>query len=379
MSSGLFILLSDEKSLKNCIKYGYYGFLMAPLLEDEPTTQSKYYAILSDYACCEKGTEIFFFNDRTITYGGTIIKENGNNPVFYLNGPTSPLGRKAKSERYINIDETIENEEDKSLTEHEGIFYFGKNQRGEPIYKSMPFIIEFDNKKELTGKQISSDELYFKLGDYSYPFPSNTIQKTGMCTLTPKETEILLDLMKTSDKLIDLSSYTDIDITDELKTIFYKSLLDNKEFISESHLEFTLLANNEKLDKIISKTLPQYSKKYIKCRQIPLCPFRPMQFDRADICLYDESNSIANNTLPNIIIELKNKRSNFRDYEQVTKYLRWIKQCAPDEFYKVRALLIAPDFTNNLNKRNLEEKKISLDYEDKIILYSLKKDEIINI
>ena len=330
MSSGLFILLSDEKSLKDCMKHGFYGFFMPPVLEDEPSAHSRYYAVLSDYACCEKGTEIFFFTERTITYGGTVTEENENNPVFYLNGPTSPLGRKANSKRYINLDNTIMDNENRNLTEDEGIYYFGKNQRGENLFKSIPFIIEFDNERKLSGKQISSDELYYALGNYPYPFPSNTIQGKGMCTLTPKETEILLKLMNESpkkiEKMIELSSDRDIQITDEIKTIFYKGLLDDKDYINESHLEFTLLANNDKLNNILSKTLHQNPKKYIKCRQIPLCPFRPIQFDMADICLYDESNPIADNTLPNIVIELKNRKANFRDYEQVTKYLRWIKQ-----------------------------------------------------
>ena len=383
MSSGLFILLSDEESLKNCMKYGYYGFFMSPLLEDKPTRHSRYYAVLADYACCEKGTEIFFFTERTITYGGTVTEENENNPVFYLNGPTSPLGRKANSKRYINIDKSILKDETKNLTDDEGIYYFGKNQRGEKLLRSMPFIIEFDNEKELSGKQIVSDELYFELGNYSYPFPSNTIQGKGMCTLTPKETEILLKLMNESnnkiENVIEITSDTDIQITDKFKTIFYKGLLDNEEYINESHLEFTLLANNDKLNQIISEIIPEFTNEYVKCRQVPLCPFRPIQFDMADICLYDESNPIANNSLPNIVLELKNRRANFRDYEQVTKYLRWIKQCVPNEFNKVKALLIAPDFTNNLNKETLIRNGISLEYENNIILYSFNECKVINI
>lgn len=380
MSSGLFILLSDEKSLETCIKYGYYGFFMPPVLEDEPNTRSKYYAVLSDYACCEKGTEIFFFTERTITYGGTVIEENDDNPVFYLNGPTSPLGRKANSKRYINIDENISKETENCLTDNEGVYYFGKTRDGKDLFKAMPFIIEFDNGKELSGKQISSDELYFELGNYTYPFPSNTIQGKGMCTLTPKETEILLELMNKSKNMIEISSDNDIKISNELKTIFYRGLVENDTYINESQLEFTLLANNEKLHKIISKTLPEFSNKpFIKCRQIPLCPFRPIQFDMADICLYDESNPIANNSLPNVVIELKNDKANFRDYEQVTKYLRWIKQCIPNDFHKIRALLIAPNFTSNLSKEYLKKRHVSLEYYDNIILYSLNEEKIINL
>ena len=65
MASGLFILLYDDGSLENCLRNGLYGFLMPPVYEEKPSSQSRHYAVLSDYACCEEGTEIFFFNKRT--------------------------------------------------------------------------------------------------------------------------------------------------------------------------------------------------------------------------------------------------------------------------------------------------------------------------
>lgn len=379
MSSGLFILLYDEESLENSLKYGIYGFLMPPLYEDVPSPQSKHYAVLSDYACCEKGTEIFFFGKRKITYGGKITHYNQGDPVFYLNGLTSPLGRKAKSKRYINMDKRYDNDE-YGLTENEGVYNFGKNQRGEPIKKTNPFIIEFE-KNELSGSQITSDELYFELGNYNYPFPSNSIQHRGACTLTPKETEILLNLIKNSNskfKIHDSLNENTI-ITPSKKTIFKNKLIINEAPVNESHLEFLLLAEKNKIKEIVKKTTNINLNNYTECRQVPLCPFKPMQFDLADICIYDFTNPIADKTLPNIIIELKNQKANFRAYEQVTKYMRWIKQCAPKDFNKVNAIIIAPDFTNNINKNTLQNKGVSLEYLDKIKLYSLKEDEEITV
>ena len=376
MASGLFILLYDDGSLENCLRNGLYGFLMPPVYEEKPSSHSKHYAVLSDYACCEEGTEIFFFNKRTITYGGKITATNNGEPVFYLNGDTSPLGRKADSRLYVDMSERYE------TTDKKGVYYFGKNQRGEDIYKAMPFIIEFDNYQPLTGKQIMSDELYFELGDYNYPFPSNSIQDKGFCTLTVKETNILLKLLGESDKKLELenSQTSDTNIYNDFKRLFNTSFLNETKPTNESHLEFLLLAKSKKLDEILYKSLPNVPKdKYIRCRQVPLCPFRPIQFDMADICLYSKNYPIKDGTLPNIVIELKNEPANFRAYEQVTKYLRWIKQIAPEEFDKVKAIIIAPRFTRTLNMKNIINNGITTEYDDKIVLYSLDEDKVVEI
>lgn len=376
MASGLFILLYDDGSLENCLRNGLYGFLMPPVYEEIPNSRSKHFAVLSDYACCEEGTEIFFFNNRTITYGGKITATNNGDPIFYLNGDTSPLGRKANSHLYVDMSDRYE------ITDKKGVYNIGKNQRGEDRHRAMPFIIEFDNHRPLTGKQITSDELYFELGNYNYPFPSNSIQGKGFCTLTLKETNILLELMKDSEKrlILENGATKDAGINDDLKVIFNTSLLNETEPTNEAHLEFLLLANSKKLDEIVYKCLPDIPKdKYIRCRQVPLCPFRPIQFDMADICLYSENYPIKDYTLPNIIIELKNQPANFRAYEQVTKYLRWVKQIAPEEFDKVRAIIIAPSFTTSLNKNTLITKGISTEYHDKIVLYSLDGDKVIKV
>lgn len=376
MASGLFILLYDDGSLENCLRNGIYGFLMPPVYAEKPSSQSRHYAVLSDYACCEEGTEIFFFNKRTITYGGKITATNNGEPIFYLNGDTSPLGRKAKSHLYVDMSKRYETTDDK------GVYYIGENQRGEPRNRAMPFIIEFDTNQPLVGKQIVSDELYFELGNYNYPFPSNTIQGKGFCTLTIKETNILLKLLKESDKKLKLEDTptNDTDINNSLKVAFTTSLLRGTKPTNESHLEFLLLANSKKLDEIVYKSLPNIPKdNYIRCRQVPLCPFRPIQFDMADICLYSKKYPIKDYTLPNIIIELKNQPANFRAYEQVTKYLRWIKQIAVDEFDNINAIIIAPSFTNSLNMNTLIRKGITTEYHDKIVLYSLEDDEVIEI
>lgn len=377
MASGLFILLYDEKSLEDNLRNGLYGFLMPPVYDNKIKPQSRHYAILADYACCKEGTEIFFFNNRIITYGGKITATNNGDPVFYLNGNTSPLGRKAKSHLYVDMSYKYKK------TDKEGLYNINTNKKEEEILRAIPFIIEYDNHQPLSGKQIRSDELYFELGNYNFPLPSNSIQNKGLCTLTPKETTILLRLLKNSDKKLTLNQtlIKENNINPDLKIPFNTSLIKKTNPINESHLEFLLLANPKKLDKIVNKTLPNIPKdNYIRCRQVPLCPFRPMAFDRADICLYSENNPIKDYALPNIIIELKNQRANFRAYEQVTKYLRWIKQITTKEdFNKVYSIIIAPNFNKNLNIQTLIKKGITLEFNNKIVLYSLEEDKVIEI
>ena len=90
MQGGLFIALYDEKSLKLYLQKGLYGFLMKPVFSQVPSSRSKHYAVLADYACSREGTDVFFFLKRKIVYGGKIYgnKDAGS---FYINGKNSPL------------------------------------------------------------------------------------------------------------------------------------------------------------------------------------------------------------------------------------------------------------------------------------------------
>lgn len=372
MSSGLFILMDGEESVKQCINKGVYGFFMPPIFEDEVNSRSKHYAVLCDYGCCYEGTEIFFFTRRKVFYGGRITKSNGDNPVFYLNGNTSPMGRKSNSEMFVDLSNV------QPTTEDEGVYYLGKNTRNEDRNRALPFVIEFETN-ELSGKQISSDDLYFELGKYNFPFPSNAIQKLAIVTLTPKETEILIDLMKESPNKIFYDFDDQIKILDNKKVLFDTDLID-KDIINESHLEFTLLANSKKLNNVLSKSLDlTYKEDFVQGRQIPLCPFKPMQFDRADICLYDKNNPIRDGTLPNVVIELKKDQATYAAYEQVTKYLRWLEQITSEEdFEKIKAIIVAPKINRNINMRTLESKNITLKYQDKITLFSLYYDTVVD-
>jgi len=345
MDGGLFITLYDERTLSLYLKYGIYGFLMPPVLTPKPSPHSRHYHALADYACSREGTHIFFFLKRKIVYGGT-VKGNTNIASFYLNGKTSPLGRKADAELFWDESKRY------NPTDQKGIFEVNDKKR------SQPFILQFNKIECLTGKQISSDDLYFELGKYPYPLPSNTIQGMSFCTLTPGESQISLDLAKRSNKYFNTACDENM-IIGASQTLFDSRFLDENSFQNEAHLEFSLLADLER----IRHLLPSDS--YILCRQVPISPFKPFQMDRADICLYGLSKPIKDGTIPSVIIELKNKKSNFRDYEQMVRYLNWLSKITDQEdFQKILPIIVAPEF-------NIKRNKIDLKYEGKIIMYSL--------
>lgn len=347
MQGGLFIALYDEQTLKLYLNKGVYGFLMKPVFTETPSSRSKHYAVLADYACSREGTDVFFFLKRKIVYGGKIYgnKDAGS---FYLNGENSPLGKKAKaplfwdeSSRYIPSDK-------------KGVFRVNGSD------KAQPFILQFIQNKD-TGKYIISDDLYFELGKYPYPLPSDSMQGMGFCTLTPGEVSTLLKLIKNSSFCIDYSTCENIEKgTDE--TLFDEKLIDIKDnFINEAQLEFTILASLKPFYDFLSDD-------YILCRQVPISPFKPMDMDRADICLYSMENPIKDGTIPNVVIELKRGCANFHAYEQAVRYLKWIDRITTDEeFSNVQTFVIA----NSFNK--IRKEKVDTCYEDKIKIFSLDK------
>lgn len=348
MDGGLFITLYDEKTLTLYLKYGIYGFLMPPVMTPKPSPRSRHYHALADYACSREGTHIFFFLKRKIIYGGT-VKGNTNIASFYLNGKTSPLGRKASAELFW--DESVRY----TPTNQDGIFMVRGNKR------SQPFILQFNKISDLTGKWIPSDDLYFELGKYPYPLPSNTIQGMSFCTLTPGETQTLLGLVGKSEEYLNVLCNENM-IIGVNQQLFESRFIDENLYQNEAHLEFSLLSDLER----IRQLLPCDS--YILCRQVPISPFKPFNMDRADICLYSLSNHIENGTIPNVIIELKNKKSNYRDYEQMVKYLNWLSRITGQkDFQKILPIIVAPEF-------NIKRNKIDLKYENKIIMYSLNSN-----
>jgi len=338
-SSGLFITLYDEETLSLYLDKGIYGFLMPPVF-GKVNPRSRHYAALADYACTRHDAHVFFFLKRKIIYGGQIIgsKDFG---AFYINGPYSPMGRKINAE--VFWDES--NRKKYRHTNHEGIFEVPNV--GE---RCQPYIILFRDKIGLKGRIIESDQLYFELGKYNYPLPSNSISGMGFCTLTPGETDIALSLLE-NDPIGFFKMRSHEKITLKGKPIAFepkygirdlkKAFMDNV-FINEAHLESSILANPN----LLPKELRPHGATI--CRQVPVSPFKPFQMDRADICYYSE-DALANGTLPNVLIELKKNRAGINAIKQIERYLKWLYLVLGDTASKVTIYLLAPSISCNKN------------------------------
>ena len=315
-SSGLFITLYDEDTLKLYLSRGIYGFLMKPV-HGEVSSKSRHYNALADYACARDGTHVFFFLRRRIIYGGQIIGSE-DFASFYINGPYSPLGRQVNAS--IFWDESVRSKYES--TEKEGIFTI----TGTVGEKCQPYLILFTDRIGLKGKVIKSDQLYWELGKYPYPLPSNTISEMGFCTMTPGEVDIAIRLLK-NDAVDSVACETseNIHLIDGL-IAFQKdfgvtnlhSALHQSEFINEAHMEAFILANPS----ILPERLRPASNTTI-CRQVPMSPFKPYQLDRVNICYYSQP-SIRDGTIPNKVIELKIGRLGKGDVDQVVRYLNWL-------------------------------------------------------
>ena len=353
MKNGLFIMLYKEEDLKLYLKNNLYGFLVKPLMEDRPTSRSNYFKMLADYACGRGGTQVFFFLDRKIVYGGEIVGHQSMG-AFYLNGDTSPLGRNSNAQLFWD-ESTRYTSTDKS-----GIFLVPSGENNELKAKAQPFIIKF-LPNENTGKFITSDDLYFELGEYSYPLPSNTVQGMGFCTLTPGESQTCLSLINNSNQRINFLNAAELIDDTKLQIVFNSNMIDITNFISESELEFDILSDLSCLRQCID-----LNKEYVACRQVPISPFKPMNMDRADICLYDVNNQLANGTLPNVLIELKKDRANKDAYMQVVRYLKWLQKIISEtEFDQIEAIIIAKSF-------KIRSRDVVLDYQNKIKMYSIE-------
>ncbi len=353
MAGGFFVTLYDLATLKLYLREGIFGSLMKPVIEGTLSSRSIHYSVLADYACSRQGSHIFFFLKRKVFYGGVITGSHAH-ASFYINGPYSPLGRAAQAEIFWDESERYR------TAGLPGLFFRDDELR------SQPYILQFE-MNELSGKFIDSDDLYFALGQFAYPLPSNTIQEMSFCPLTPGETSIALDLIENSDNCLANDSFEDL-YPGENQTFFNPDLLTYNDFQNEAHLEFTLLANLKPLYRILG------SGSNILCRQVPLGPYKPYNIDRADICLYNSDNLLRGGTIPNIIIELKKDRANYKAYGQMVRYLTWLKRVLGDgeEFEQIHSYIIAPGFY--IRKNNVRE-RFGLDYEEQIKMYDFRRDE----
>lgn len=331
---GLFITLYDKETLKLYLENGIYGQLMS-VEEGKPSPYSVYYKTLADYGCCREGNHVFFFLKREIYYGGQ-IKGSGEYGSYYLNGQHGPMGRDADAPLVWD-----ESERDcYEATDTNGLFLVDGNER------CQHFLIRFEDHLDLLGKCIASDQLYFRLGEYPYPLPSNSISGMGFCTLTPGETRIILELLKTEPKgSIDPLSNENVELTGD--PMMFRPDLGIKTIskaTTESHLEASVTANPD--------LLPDELKPDGRaiCRQVAISPFKPAQMDMADLCYYGE-DSKGEGTLPEVVIELKHKKAGKAEIVQVVRYLEWLEKLNNIygvETEDIKMYLYAPGYTSTV-------------------------------
>ncbi len=346
MRGGMFVTLYDENTLKLYLNKGLYGFLMKPASLNTVTSHSKHYAVLADYACSRDGTDLFFFLKRKIVYGGKIYG-NRDCASFYINGQNSPLGQQIEANLFWDESSRY------TPTATPGIFKVNGTD------KAQPFIFQFA-QNENTGKYIISDDLYFNLGKkYPYPLPSNSMQGMSFCTLTPGEVDELSSLLEQSNKSIDFTECDNIEKSGA-ERLFDNTLVDiGSVFINEAQMEFTILSSLTPLHEL-------FENNYILCRQVPISPFKPMDMDRADICLYSLDSPIKEGTIPNIVIELKKGKTNYNAYNQTVRYLSWLEMITnEEEFDQIKAFVIANSFSP------IKRSKIDTRFEDKIKIFSI--------
>lgn len=333
---GLFITLYDEETLQLYLDRGIYGQHMSPE-GGEPSPYSNHYPTLADYACGREGNHVFFFRDREIFYAGQLIGSDEHG-AFFLNGQRSPLGRDADAPLVWD-----ESERDRYDRVEPGLFTV-EDDDAEDDAVCQPFLLRFEDERDLAGTYITSDQLYFELGEYPYPLPSNTISGMGFCTLTPGETQTMLELLENEPEG-QIESESDEDVALRGDPVPYSPTygVDSPEDATpESHLEAAVTANPSLLPESLRPNGAAI------CRQVPISPFKPRDMDEADVCYFTD-DSIQDGTIPNTVIELKNKRAGKGAATQVVRYLQWLHKRLGSDAEQIDVYVYAPSFTGTFN------------------------------
>jgi len=352
---GLFITLADKPTLKLYLEQGVFSQHMSP--EEGIPDSYHHYRALADYGSARNGAHVFFFREGKIYYGGQVIGSDDYG-AFYLNGQRSPLGRNADAD--LVWDESIR--EDYERIEP-GLFTTDDDDNPEDAV-CQPFLLQFEDKRDLKGTWVASDDLYFSLGEYPYPLPTNTISGMGFCTMTPGETEMLLQLLEDNPRGVE-EPESDIDVEIQDDPVPYDPKYDitvAKEAHMESHLEAAVISNPSLLPEELQP------KDETVCRQVPICPFKPENLDRADVCYFGKE--LEGGTVPDTIIELKVNGAGANAARQVRKYSRWLDQRHPKVADEIDLLVYAPRF-----KRTFDNAEYIGKYADRVIQWEFGEEE----
>lgn len=333
---GLLVTLYDEETLKLYLDNGVYGQHMSPE-PGEPSSYSSHYPTLADYGCAREGTHVFFFRNREICYGGQVVGSD-EYAAFYLNGQRSPMGRAADAPLVWD-----ESERERYDELENGLFLRdGDDDVDDAVCQ--PFLVRFEDERGLAGSCITSDQLHFKLGEYPYPLPANTMSGMGFCTMTPGETRHALRLLKKEpERQLNPESNEDLTLDEEpLPYAPEYGVDDVSEATPESHLEASVVANPSLLPELLR---PEGA---TICRQVPISPLKPSGMDKADVCYFRE-DEIREGTIPNTVVELKKDRAGKGAALQVVRYLRWLHKRLGSEAEPIDIYVYAPSFTSTFN------------------------------
>jgi hypothetical protein len=356
--SGLFITLYDEDTLRLYLDQGIYGAHMAP--EQEPGTRSKHFATLADFACAREDSHVFFFRKRHIVYGGQIVG-SPNHGAFYINGPFSPIGKKIDAK--LVWDESRRKRY--AATNKAGIFRRPALPQGGEKQVCQPYLLLFKDKLGLKGRSIVSDKLYFELGRFPYPLPTNSISGMSFCTMAPAEVETALNLLRTNPEResFGIDSNEGISLLDDpIPFIPDYGISSLDKAATESELEAYSLAKPQLLPEGLRPALNT-----ALCRQVPIAPFKPTQIDRADICFYND-DAIADGSIPNVVIELKNHPfGTSAEAEQIARYVKWLRKISRKRSNDIRVCVLARSFSDGW------ESKIEPDCVDQVEAFMFDK------
>lgn len=331
-TGGIFVTLSDEETLNLYLDQGVYGQHMTPE-EDEPSPYSAHYRTLADYGAIRDGYHVFFFLDRKIYYGGQVVGSDEHG-AFHINGRKSPLGRAADAP--LVWDES--SRERYEATDEPGVFERDDEDDG----TCQPFLIRFEDRMDMAGNYVTAHRFYFALGDYPHLLPSHGIGETdtNLRTLTPGETETLVDLLRNDpDGRTEISSAGGVELVG--KPVPYSpeySIGSDEGTGSKSRLAASIVSNPSSLP-------PRLRPDGIFCRNVPLSPFRPPKStpDRASLCYFADECRIGDGTIPEMVIELEPGPPGEHVAHKIQRYLRWLHYYLGDEAAEIRVFVFAPE------------------------------------
>lgn len=342
-SSGIFVTLFDESSLALYLSQGIFA---SHLTWKGGAFTKAHFPTLADYGCVREGTHVLFFTKRRIYYGGPAIGSDTHG-AFYLNGALTELGKAAIAA--LHWDESAR--PIYQASDPPGVFKRPSlPEEGSNVEVCQPYVLKFQTDSALHRKSISSDELYYEIGGKPYPLPSNVVRGQSFCTLTPYETNVVIQLMSDSQSTFDTEA-DDVHLTGDLAA-FSPDIIPfvAAEETSEAQLEWQLCANvGGALDHLVGEVLGE-NVPHAVARQVPICPFKPFGMDRADMALFFD-DGLDGGSLPNVIVELKKGRAGKDAASQINRYGSWLHKAAPASASMVRLVLLAEDYTGKIESQ----------------------------